>query len=102
VIKAVKRGAALTRSVAHGLWSDRGSLGQKAVRAGGTSGGRVTQEQPALGESLECWVWPFLLTSVRRGRDWRVPQQSGRVPSGDCTDADRREEGQGFDGNKRV
>ncbi len=34
MIKAVKRGATLTRSVARGLWSDGGSLGQKAVRGG--------------------------------------------------------------------
>lgn len=53
MIKAVKRGAALTRSVASGLWSEGESLGQKAVRAGGTLGGRVTQEQAAFAESLE-------------------------------------------------
>lgn len=62
MIKAVKRGAALTRAAAHGLRSEGGSLGQKAVRTGGTSGGRVTQEQAAFAESLECWFWPFLLT----------------------------------------
>ncbi len=70
MIKAVKRGATLTRSVARGLWSDEGSLGQKAVRGEGTSRGTVAHGQAAVPESLECWLWPLLLWRLA-GPCWR-------------------------------